>query len=58
MLVVAGTYDGDRPPSVVKPVAEATPHARYVEIASGHFMPSQTPELVVQVLTEFLAQKL
>jgi 3-oxoadipate enol-lactonase len=54
LLVVAGTHDGDRPPSVVKKVAESVPHARYVEIPSGHFMPSQTPTLVADTLTSFL----
>jgi 3-oxoadipate enol-lactonase len=55
MLVVAGTYDGDRPPSVVRPVADAAPGAKFIEIASGHFMPSQTPDRVAKVLNEFLA---
>lgn len=55
MLVVAGTHDGDRPPSVVRPVAEAAPQSRYIEIASGHFMPSQTPDLVAGTLIDFLA---
>lgn len=57
ILVIAGTHDGDRPPSVVRKVAEAAPRARYVEIASGHFMPSQTPELVANTLADFLSSK-
>lgn len=55
MLVMAGRYDGDRPPHLVTPVAEAAPNAVYREIESGHFMPVQTPELVVAALAEFLA---
>ena len=55
MLVVAGTHDGDRPPEVVKPVAEAVPNARYLEIESGHFMASQTPSLVSDAILNFLS---
>lgn len=55
MLVLAGTYDGDRPPAVVKPVAEAVPNAKYLEIASGHFMASQTPSLVSEAILDFLS---
>ena len=53
-LIVAGTYDGDRPPSVVKPVAERISGARYVELATGHFMPMQTPELVLETIVPFI----
>jgi pimeloyl-ACP methyl ester carboxylesterase len=52
--IIAGIYDGDRPPSVVKPVADRISGARYVELASGHFMPMQTPELVLDTIMPFI----
>lgn len=55
MLVIAGIHDGDRPPQVVKPIADAAPGARYLEIESGHFMPVQTPDAIIAALTEFLS---
>lgn len=55
LLVIAGLHDGDRPPQVVKPIADAVPGARYLEIPSGHFMPAQTPELVIEALADFLS---
>ncbi|MBS7707500.1 alpha/beta fold hydrolase [Chelatococcus asaccharovorans] len=55
MLVMAGIHDGDRPPQVVKPIADAVPGARYMEIESGHFMPMQTPDAIIAALTDFLS---
>jgi 3-oxoadipate enol-lactonase len=55
MLVIAGIHDGDRPPQVVKSIADAVPDARYLEIESGHFMPVQTPDLIIAALTDFLS---
>jgi len=54
LLVIAGLHDGDRPPGIVRPIAEAVPNAAYREIESGHFMPLQTPDLVTEAMLEFL----
>jgi 3-oxoadipate enol-lactonase len=53
-LVLGCTYDTIRPPQEVKPIADAIPGAQYVEVASGHFMPHQTPELFVETVLPFL----
>lgn len=53
-LVLGCTYDTIRPPQEVEPIARAIPGARYVEVASGHFMPHQTPELFVETALPFL----
>jgi hypothetical protein len=38
----------------VKLIAQQIPAAQYVEAASGHFMPHQTPELFVEMVLPFL----
>jgi len=53
-LVVGCTYDTIRPPQEVKSIANQIPGAEYVEVASGHFMPHQTPELFVETTMPFL----
>ena len=53
-LVMGCTYDTIRPPHEVEPIARAIPGARYIEVASGHFMPHQTPELFVETILPFL----
>ena len=53
-LVIGCTYDTIRPPHEVEPIAREIPGARYVEIASGHFMPHQTPELFTETVLPFL----
>ncbi|MGE3536875.1 MAG: alpha/beta fold hydrolase [Candidatus Tectimicrobiota bacterium] len=53
-LVLGCTYDTIRPPQEVEPIARAIPGARYVEVASGHFMPHQTPELFAETALAFL----
>ena len=53
-LVIGCTYDTLRPPPEVKSIAEQIPGAQYVEIASGHFMPHQTPELFIETVLPFL----
>jgi 3-oxoadipate enol-lactonase len=53
-LVIGCTYDTIRPPQEVEPIARQIPGARYVEVASGHFMPHQTPELFVDTALPFL----
>jgi 3-oxoadipate enol-lactonase len=53
-LVLGCTYDTIRPPPEVEAIARQIPGARYVEAASGHFMPHQTPELFVDMVLPFL----
>jgi 3-oxoadipate enol-lactonase len=54
-LVLAGEYDGTRPPETVKAVASAIPCADFETVASGHVMPALTPELISQRIKKFLA---
>ena len=53
-LVIGCTYDTIRPPPEVESIARQIPGAQYVEAASGHFMPHQTPELFVETVLPFL----
>lgn len=53
-LVIGCTYDTIRPPQEVKLIAQEIPWAQYVEVASGHFMPHQTPELFLETVLPFL----
>ncbi len=53
-LVIGCTYDTIRPPPEVESIAHQIPGAQYVETASGHFMPHQTPELFVKTVLPFL----
>ena len=55
-LVIGCTYDTIRPPQEVEAVARQIPGARYVETASGHFMPHQTPELFIETVLPFLQE--
>jgi 3-oxoadipate enol-lactonase len=45
VLVIAGTLDRTRPPTLVEPVARSIPSARYTVMETGHYAPIQTPEL-------------
>ncbi len=53
-LVIGCTYDTIRPPQEVESIARQIPGAQYVETASGHFMPHQTPELFLETVLPFL----
>ena len=53
-LVIGCTYDTIRPPQGVEAIARQIPNARYIEVASGHFMPHQTPELFIETALPFL----
>jgi 3-oxoadipate enol-lactonase len=35
-------------------VADAIPGARYIEVATGHYMAAQTPDLIFDCIDEFL----
>jgi 3-oxoadipate enol-lactonase len=54
--VIGCTYDTIRPPQGVEAIARQIPNARYVETASGHFMPHQTPELYIETVLPFLKE--
>jgi 3-oxoadipate enol-lactonase len=54
-LFLAGRLDPLRPPEAVEPIARTVPGARFEPIESGHFSPTQTPEIVADRLNAFLA---
>jgi 3-oxoadipate enol-lactonase len=56
VLVIGGRFDRTRPPATAEPVARAIPGARFKILESGHYMSTQTPELVATAITEFLEQ--
>ncbi len=55
-LVIAGTLDRLRPPSSVRPVAQAIPDARFLQLETGHFMATQTPAQVAVAINAFFAE--
>jgi 3-oxoadipate enol-lactonase len=55
-LVIGCTYDTIRPPHEVESIARQIPGARYIETASGHFMPHQTPDLFLETVLPFLQE--
>jgi 3-oxoadipate enol-lactonase len=52
--VIGGVYDEVRPPVASEEVARQIPGAEFKIIQSGHQMPAQTPELVCDVINEFI----
>jgi 3-oxoadipate enol-lactonase len=54
-LIVA-TSQWMRPPSSFKELADATPKGQFKVIDTGHFAAIESPELVLPVVKEFLAQ--
>jgi 3-oxoadipate enol-lactonase len=55
-LLIAGTHDRLRPPSIVEPMASRMPDARFMPLETGHFMAVQTPSLVAGAIGGFLAE--
>jgi 3-oxoadipate enol-lactonase len=55
-IVIGCTYDTIRPPHEIEPIARQIPGARYIEAASGHFMPHQTPKLFLETVLPFLQE--
>ena len=53
-LVIGGTYD-IRPVEMMKSLAARLPHGAFEQVAAGHFMPSQAPDLVAQAIQRFVA---
>jgi 3-oxoadipate enol-lactonase len=54
VLVIGGSFDRVRPPTLAKAVADAIPGARYIEVPTGHYMAVQTPDLISDCIEEFL----
>lgn len=55
-LLVAGEYDGLRPPAEIDRLAALAPQAEALHVASGHFMPVQSPRLVSTLLRCFVGE--
>ena len=53
VLVIGATFDRTRPPATAKAVADVIPGARYIELATGHYMAAQTPDLIFDCVDEF-----
>jgi 3-oxoadipate enol-lactonase len=54
-LVICGEHDAISPTAEMRKIAEAIPHARYVEIpAAGHMAPLEKPEEVNAAIVEFM----
>lgn len=53
-LFLAGHHDPLRPPSMIEPLAATASGATFRAIESGHFMATQTPELVAEEFNGFI----
>ena len=56
VLFLAGEHDPLRPPAVVEPMSKTCAKGRFKAIASGHFMATQSPDLVAAEFNAFLAE--
>ena len=55
-LMVAGEYDGLRPPAEIDRLASFADHIEALHVASGHFMPVQSPRWVSYLLSGYLLE--
>ena len=55
VLLIAGTHDALRPPSLIEPLAAKMRNARFRALETSHFMAVQTPGLVAEAVGTFLA---
>jgi 3-oxoadipate enol-lactonase len=55
-LIIGGRFDRTRPPATAEPVARAIAGAESKILDSGHYMSTQTPELMAGAIAEFLDQ--
>jgi len=55
-LVVAGAYDQLRTPAHLRTIASQIPGAQFEIIESGHYIPVQTPEIAVEMLSQLLGR--
>lgn len=56
VLFLAGTYDPLRPPASIEPMAATVAKGHFVELPTGHFMATQTPDFVAAAFNGFLSQ--
>lgn len=56
-LLIAGSHDGDRPPTGVAVLAETIAGARVKVLETGHFMAIQTPEPVAAEIRAFIGSR-
>jgi pimeloyl-ACP methyl ester carboxylesterase len=57
VLMIAGTHDKLRPPSLVEPMAASMSNAKFRALETGHFMAVQTPTLVADAINRFLSEQ-
>jgi 3-oxoadipate enol-lactonase len=55
VLLIAGTHDALRPPSLIEPLAATMRNARFQALETSHFMAVQTPAIVAKAINKFLA---
>ncbi|MFM9940595.1 MAG: alpha/beta fold hydrolase [Hyphomicrobiaceae bacterium] len=55
-LFLAGRHDGLRPPPTVEPLVKLIKGARFQVLETAHFMSQQTPDLVADIMNQFLAE--
>ncbi len=53
-LFIGCTYDPIRPPIQTEQIAKSVANSSYVEVASGHFLPVQAPDLFAATVIPFL----
>ncbi|MBD1585552.1 alpha/beta fold hydrolase [Pseudomonas typographi] len=53
-LLVAGEYDGLRPPAEIDRLAALASHIEAIHVASGHFMPVQSPQWVTTLFEQYI----
>ncbi|MDE2517348.1 MAG: alpha/beta fold hydrolase [Rhodospirillales bacterium] len=56
VLLMAGNHDALRPPALIEPLARTMRDARFRAVESAHYMAVQTPDLVAEAITAFLAE--
>ncbi len=54
VLLLAGTHDALRPPSLIEPLAAKMRNARFRALETSHFMAVQTPAIVAEAIGAFL----
>lgn len=55
VLAVGGEFDPVRTPDYVRDVARSIPGATFVTVPGGHHMPHQVPDLVAELIEDFMA---
>jgi 3-oxoadipate enol-lactonase len=55
VLLIAGAFDGTRPPALVEAIAGSIRHARYLLLPTGHYAATQTPGILTTAVLDFIA---